>query len=44
MIELKEGYISLKELSLWFGLKPDTIGKSRESVKEKKMKILVKMI
>lgn len=29
MIELQEGPIMLKDLSIWFGLKPDTLAKSR---------------
>ena len=32
-MELKEGKMTLKDLSLWFGLKPDTITKSRKSSK-----------
>ena len=39
-MELKEGYMTLKELSIWFGLKPDTIGKSKPSSKEKRLKLL----
>ena len=39
-MELKEGKITLKELSVWFGLKPDTLIKSRKSTKEKKLGIL----
>ena len=34
-MELKEGFMTLKELSIWFGLKPDTIGKSKPSSKKK---------
>lgn len=39
-MELKEGYMSLKDLSIWFGLKPETLGKARASTKEKRLKIL----
>lgn len=39
-MELKEGKMTLKELSIWFGLKPDTIAKSRKSTKERKLEIL----
>lgn len=39
-MELKEGKMTLKDLSLWFGLKPDTITKSRKSSKERKFEIL----
>ena len=37
---LKAGKITLRELSIWFGLKPDTLVKSRKSTKEKKLEIL----
>lgn len=40
MIELQEGPIMLKDLSVWFGLRPETLAKSRPQAKEKKMKIL----
>lgn len=39
-MELKVGPMTLKDLSVWFGLKPDTITKSRKSAKEKKFEIL----
>ena len=39
-MELKEGYMSLRDLSLWFGLKPDTFKNSRPETKEKRFKIL----
>ena len=39
-MELKEGYMSLRDLSLWFGLKPDTFKNSRSETKEKRFKIL----
>lgn len=28
-MELQEGKMSIKDLSVWFGLKPDTLGKAR---------------
>lgn len=40
MKELHTGYVSLKELSEWFGLKPETLSKSRTETKQKKMEIL----
>lgn len=40
MTELQEGPIMLKDLSVWFGLRPETLAKSRPQAKEKKMKIL----
>ena len=27
-MQLKQGYITLKDLSVWFGLKPDSISKN----------------
>lgn len=39
-MELKEGYMSIKDLSVWFGLKPETLAKSRPSAKEKKFNTL----
>ena len=39
-MELKVGKMTFKELSIWFGLKPDTLIKSRKSTKEKKLEIL----
>lgn len=37
---LKEGYMTLKDLSVWFGLKPDTISKGTKTAKEKKLQKL----
>lgn len=37
---LKEGPMTLRELSMWFGLKPDTISKSSKQAKEKKLQKL----
>lgn len=39
-MELKIGYISLRELSLWFGLKPTTLPNYSKKLREKKLKIL----
>lgn len=39
-MELKEGYITLRDLSIWFGLKPETISRSTEKAREKKLKKL----
>lgn len=39
-MELKEGKMTLRELSQWFGLSPDSISKSKPNVKEKKFKLL----
>lgn len=36
-MELKEGHMTLRELSVWFGLKPETISNSRPSAKQKKL-------
>lgn len=38
--ELKLGKMTMRELSTWFGLKPDSLSKSKEKTKEKKLKIL----
>ena len=40
MTELKEGKMTIKDLSIWFGLKPETLAKSRPESREKKFKIL----
>lgn len=39
-MQLKEGPMSFRELSVWFGLKPDTITKSTKSAREKKLQRL----
>lgn len=39
-MELHEGPIMLKDLSIWFGLKPDTLAKSRPGTRDKKLKVL----
>lgn len=39
-MELKEGKITLRELSQWFGLSPDSISKAKPNVREKKFKLL----
>lgn len=39
-MELKLGYMSLRELSIWFGLKPTTLPNYNRKLREKKMKIL----
>lgn len=39
-MELHEGKMSIKELSEWFGLKPETLSKSSQKAKDKKFKIL----
>lgn len=39
-MELKEGPMTLKELSLWFGLKPDTLRNSKPEAKARKFKKL----
>lgn len=36
-MQLKQGPISYRDLSLWFGLKPDTFAKSRPETKQKKL-------
>lgn len=40
MKELKEGPITLRELSNWFGLQPDAISKGTQAAKEKKFEKL----
>ena len=40
MDELHEGKITIKDLSIWFGLQPNTLAKSTVRAKEKKFKIL----
>ena len=40
LLELHEGKMTLRELSEWFGLKPDTINKGSKAAREKKLKIL----
>lgn len=40
IMELKEGLITLRDLSVWFGLKPDTITKSTKTAREKKLQKL----
>ena len=32
-MELKEGPIKIKDLSVWFGMKPDTLGKSKPTAR-----------
>lgn len=39
-MELQVGYMKIKDLSVWFGLEPETFSKSSKSAKEKKLKIL----
>lgn len=39
-MELKEGYITLRELSVWFGLKPDSISRSSSATRAKKFELL----
>lgn len=39
-MDLKLGRMSLRELSVWFGNKPDTLAKAKPATKEKKFKIL----
>lgn len=39
-MELQEGKMSIKDLSIWFGLKPDTLGKARPQTKQKKYELL----
>lgn len=39
-MQLKKGYITLKELSVWFGLKPETLPNSKKATKEKKLQKL----
>lgn len=39
-MELKEGKMTIRELSLWFGLKPDTISNGSKSAREKKFNLL----
>lgn len=39
-MELHEGLMSIKDLSVWFGLKPDTLSASHKKAKEKKFEIL----
>lgn len=39
-MELKEGKMAIKDLSVWFGLKPETISKGQKSAREKKFEIL----
>ena len=38
MTELKEGKMTIKDLSIWFGLKPETLAKSRPESREKSLK------
>ena len=40
MEQLKLGKISWRELSTWFGLKPDSLTKSSVAIRQKKLKIL----
>lgn len=40
MEQLKLGKISWRELSTWFGLKPDSLTKSSATIRQKKLKIL----
>ena len=40
IMELHLGKMTLKELSEWFGLKPETLGKSGSAAKNKKLEIL----
>lgn len=39
-MQLKEGPMSLRDLSVWFGLKPETISNSSKAAKEKKLQRL----
>lgn len=39
-MELKEGPIKIKDLSVWFGMKPDTLGKSKPTARQKKLEVL----
>lgn len=39
-LKLKEGTISYRDLSLWFGLQPDNFAKSRPATKEKRLRKL----
>ena len=39
-MELKEGYMSLKDLSVWFGFKPNTLPKASANVKSKRFDTL----
>ena len=39
-MELHLGKMTLKELSEWFGLKPETLGKSSNTARAKKFEIL----
>lgn len=39
-MQLTEGPMTLRDLSIWFGLKPDTLAKSRSTTKEKKFQKL----
>lgn len=39
-MQLKEGFMNIKDLSIWFGLKPDTISKSTKQAREKKLQKL----
>lgn len=39
-MELQKGKMSIKNLSIWFGLKPDTLGKARPQTKQKKYELL----
>lgn len=39
-MELHEGKMSIKDLSIWFGLKPDTLGKAKPQTKQKKYDLL----
>lgn len=39
-MELKEGYIKIKDLSVWFGMQPESFSKSSMVTKQKKYNIL----
>lgn len=39
-MKLERGYIKIKDLSIWFGLQPETLSKSSAIAKEKKFNIL----
>lgn len=39
-MQLKQGYMTLKDLSVWFGLKPETISNGSKSAREKKLQRL----
>lgn len=41
-MQLKEGIMTYRELSIWFSLKPDTFTKSRPETKQKKLNKLKK--